>query len=163
MDGFVDIKGYEGLYKVNILGDVLNVKKGKCLKLWVGGDGYKMVKLYKNGKGKNKLIHRLILLHFIPNPENLKCVDHKNRLKYDNRIENLKWSSHQDNMRNKKRVDDRKGCIKTRKYTSKKTGKITIYYTLQYNNKGEYGKYKKSKSFKTFEDLEAFRNQIYEP
>jgi hypothetical protein len=164
MDRFVDITNYEGLYKVNILGDVLNVKKGKCLKPCLNGCGYKMVGLCKNGEWKNKLIHRLIMLHFIPNPHNLPCVDHINRIKQDNRIENLRWSSQEDNSRNMKSVDDRKGHIRTNKYTSKKTGKITITYTLHYNNKGEYGKkYHHSKSFKTLEEAEAFRTQIYEP
>jgi len=161
MNGFVDIKGYEGLYKINILGDVWGVKYKKFRKPYLDRYGYKIVELCKNGKVKMKTLHRLIMIHFIPNPHNLRCIDHINRIKQDNRIENLKWSSHTDNNRNTKSVDDRKGYIKTITYTSKKTGKTTITYQLQYNNKGEYGKYQHSKNFKTIEERETFRNQIY--
>lgn len=38
---------------------------------------------------------------FIPNPDNLLCVDHKNNNKIDNRIENLRWVSYSENNRNK--------------------------------------------------------------
>jgi len=159
-NGFVDVKGYEELYKMNIMGDVWSVKRGKCLKTVVNR-GYKRICLCKDGIRKNKLIHRLIMLHFIPNPHNLPCIDHINRVKYDNRIENLKWSSHSDNSRNNKRVDERRGGIQKRTY-KRKDGSSSITYKLRYVLPGEYGrKNTKSKSFKTLEDLEAFRQQIY--
>lgn len=53
--------------------------------------GYKEVALSKNGKTKTFLLHRLIALHFVENPNNYPCVNHKNGIKCDNRIENLEW------------------------------------------------------------------------
>jgi len=160
MDEFVDIEGYEGIYKINRNGDVWTCRNGRVLKPEITR-GYKRVVLCKDGKRKHYLIHRLIMIHFIPNPDNLPCVDHINRNSQDNRIENLRWSSIRDNNINKQSVEKRKGCILTISYTLK-NGTIKTYYQLQYKLQGEYGKQnRKAKSFKTREEAEAFRNEIY--
>ena len=156
---FVDIEGYEGLYKINILGDVM--RNGIVRKPYVSNRGYKRVCLSKDGKKKKYLIHRLIMLHFVPNPSNLECVDHINRIKHDNRIENLRWVSKRDNIINANRIENRRGYIVTRSYTLK-NGTIKTTYQLQYHLQGEYGNQnRKSKTFKTLEEAESFRNQIY--
>ena len=158
---FVDIIGYEGLYKINRLGDVVSVKRGIVLKSNLGIRGYKRVCLYKDGKRKHFRIHRLIMIHFIPNPDNLRCVDHINRIKTDNRIENLRWSSHLDNTINTERVEKRKGHIETKTYKCK-DGTFTRTYVVRYNLSGQHGNQnRKSKTFKTREEAVAFRNEIY--
>ena len=55
--------------------------------------GYLYVPLRNNGRVKNKLVHRLIAEHYIPNPENKPTIDHMNRNRVDNRIENLRWAT----------------------------------------------------------------------
>ena len=156
---FVDIEGYEGLYKINILGDVM--RNGIVRKPYVSNRGYKRVCLSKDGKKKKYLIHRLIMLHFVPNPSNLECVDHINRIKHDNRIENLRWVSKRDNIINANRIENRRGSIITKNY-NRKDGTITTTYQLFYNLQGEYGgNNRKGKTFKTLEEAESFRNQIY--
>lgn len=55
--------------------------------------GYYRVSLFANGKIVHKLVHRLMAEVFIPNPNNLPEINHKNEIKTDNRVENLEWCS----------------------------------------------------------------------
>ncbi|KAK8840128.1 hypothetical protein M9Y10_031066 [Tritrichomonas musculus] len=64
-------------------------------------DGYVVLNLTKNQHQGSYKKHRLIALQFIPNPNNLPEVDHKNHVRDDNRIENLRWSNHGGNVMNR--------------------------------------------------------------
>lgn len=88
-----ECKGYEeykGLYKVSNLG---RVKNNKCMvkSLNINHRGYYSVKLYSKGKSKNARINRLVALAFLPNPEDLPVVNHKDENKLNNRVNNLEW------------------------------------------------------------------------
>jgi hypothetical protein len=67
-----DILGYEGLYQVSNLGNVrsLNYRRSGKTKLLkqATDNGYKRVKLSKNGKKKKYWVHRLVAIAFISNP-----------------------------------------------------------------------------------------------
>ena len=100
-----EIEGYEGLYFVDTLGNVVGFPKSKREN---GGDsyitlkaqvkkGYANVNLYKEGKMRTQRVHRLVAKAFIPNPDNLPCVNHKNGIKLDNRVENLEWVTKSEN------------------------------------------------------------------
>lgn len=100
------IKGYEN-YEVTTTGEVINVKTGRVLKPAKDGGGYLYVVLSKNGIKKNFHIHRLVAESFIPNPDNLPCVNHKDEDKTNNfcgRPENnytdgnLEWCTHEYNL-----------------------------------------------------------------
>lgn len=93
---WVDITGYEGMYQVSRSGDVVSLNfhhtgKKRVLKPSVLKNGYLCVNLYKNGVKKTYTIHQLVAKAFIPNPDKLTCVNHKNEIKSDNRVENLEW------------------------------------------------------------------------
>ena len=162
LEEFVDIENYEGLYKVNKKGDIWGCKSKRLLKPVLNKLlGYYQIQLCKNGKIKYYYIHRLIAIHFIPNPQNLPCIDHINRIRTDNRIENLRWITHRDNSCNSSQTINRKGHIVKRTF-KRKDGEISITYELKYQNEGEFGdKNRKSKSFKNLEEAETFRNSIY--
>ena len=76
---------------------VINKRNGLPVSEWNGKDGYVRLKL----SGINELKHRVIAQQFLPNPEELPSVDHKNHNRADNRIENLRFVTSRDNARNR--------------------------------------------------------------
>ena len=88
-----DIFGYEGLYQVSDCGIVKSLKFGKerILKPGTDGNGYLFVYLYKNRKKKMCKVHRLVCQTFLPNPNNLPQVNHKDEDKTNNKVDNLEW------------------------------------------------------------------------
>lgn len=95
-----DIKGYEGLYQVSNLGNVRSYHSGewRLLTNVINRCGYKQYLFYKNGKRKNMRGNRLVAEAFIPNPDNLPIINHKDENPSNNSVENLEWSTHKYNM-----------------------------------------------------------------
>ncbi len=96
----MEIHGYNN-YLIYEDGRVFSKKSNKFMKTPPNGDGYCMVGLFKDGKRKTFKIHRLIALHYIPNPNNYECVDHKDRNRQNNSIDNLRWVTNQMNCQNR--------------------------------------------------------------
>ena len=67
--------------------------KGKELKPSMDQGGYAIVQLHKNGVTKTCNFHRLVAKTFVPNPDSLPEVHHKNHDRKDNRSHNLAWVS----------------------------------------------------------------------
>lgn len=102
-----DILGFEGAYQVSNLGRVRSLdrdihyinngtpavlhKKGIILKQTPDVDGYLRVGVICEGRSKNFGVHRLVAQAFIPNPDNLPCVNHKDYDKTNNCVSNLEW------------------------------------------------------------------------
>lgn len=105
-----DILEYEGKYQVSNFGEVKNIKTKFILKP-IDSHGYKYVHLCNSGKRKNKAIHRLVAIAFIPNPLNRLEVNHKDGNKTNNNVNNLEWCSRKENAVHMSRVL-RKNCKK---------------------------------------------------
>ena len=56
-------------------------------------NGYNRIELSIEGKKKKFMVHRLVALAFIPNPDNLPEVNHKDENKTNNMVGNLEWCS----------------------------------------------------------------------
>lgn len=77
-------------YFVSNLGRIKN-SKDYIIKTHNDKDEYQIFSFYVNGKRVDKKIHRLVAEAFIPNPNKLPFVNHKNEIKCDNKVDNLEW------------------------------------------------------------------------
>lgn len=108
---------------VSNLGNVMSQRSGKgaatmsILKSSKCSSGYLKVSLIANGKSKNVMIHRMVAVTFIPNPEHKEQVNHKDGDKTNNRVDNLEWVTRSENMQHAYRELglDAKGRKKTAK------------------------------------------------
>src|SRR6266849_4195257 len=98
---------FRGFYQVSNLGRIKSLSRYRSDKYLTkeiilinieGHYGYYCVSLYKNIK-KNFKVHRLVALHFIPNPKNKPQVNHKKGIKTDNRATELEWSNNSENQK----------------------------------------------------------------
>lgn len=110
-----DIENFEGLYQISNLGRVRSVDRvvhildpksnreydrhfPECIKSTnLDTKGYVMVTLKKDGKTSRYRIHRLVAKAFIPNPNNLPQVNHKDENKENNCMSNLEWCTNDYN------------------------------------------------------------------
>lgn len=94
-----DIKEFEGRYAITENGEVWSYKHKKFLKPKLV-NGYYTVDLFKNGQGTKypMLVHRLVAMTYIANPDNLPEVNHKDECKTNNCVSNLEWCTHKYNM-----------------------------------------------------------------
>lgn len=155
MEIWKDIRGYEDLYQVSNVGNVRS-KYDKYLRYKNGtkineeydyikpiniGNNYLRVRLSKNKKITNKMVHRLVAEAFIPNPENKPFINHKDGNSLNNNVSNLEWCTPKENIRHAVT----KNLIKHRK--------ISMYdmndnYIKTFNNRYEIEEYLGRKVYK---------------
>ena len=105
------IPGYEGIYQVSTRGRVRSVDrwvtypdgskrffKGRILKPGRGKNGYLFVSLYRDGKRHQILIHRLVAMAWLDNPENKPQINHLDEDKTNCSVENLSYCSAKENI-----------------------------------------------------------------
>lgn len=112
---WVDIRGFEGHYQVSNMGRVRSLdrgmyvrqdryskprwtnRKGRVLKPGLDGKGYPMVRLCSFGDVKQIMVHRLVALHFVPNPDKKPVVNHLDANPLNSRATNLEWCTIKEN------------------------------------------------------------------
>lgn len=134
----LDLNGYESKYKITNDGRVYSEYLGDFITPFYSKGGYVRVKLNYGDRSKKVMMHRLVALAFIPNPENKPQVDHINRNRADNRVENLQWVTAKENSQ----LAVERGSKDSMKYTfiNKKTGEIMIF-TNRHQMLKKFGKF----------------------
>lgn len=124
------VKGYEGYYEVSNQGRVKSlvgwnghkyVNREKIISGWkqkTSKDGsYQrfVVRLKKNGKGKELKVHRITAEAFIPNIGNKPNINHIDGNPLNNKVENLEWCTQKENVEHAVKT----GLIKVSAYQNK--------------------------------------------
>lgn len=110
----MNIDKYKGLYTIKEDGTILNTKTNKKIKHHIGYGGYPAVVLLGNdGKQHHEYVHRLLAETFIPNPNNLPIINHKDENPLNFSLDNLERCSYSYNNTynevNKRRAEKLKG------------------------------------------------------
>ena len=129
-ENWKDIEGYEGLYQVSDKGRVKSLNynhtgKEKIMKLKTTKKGYLSIALHKYGKQEYLRVHRLVAQAFIPNPDNLPQVNHKDEDKTNNCVENLEWCTAKYNLEYNN-GHKRRACSRTNGKLSKQIAQYTF-------------------------------------
>lgn len=131
------VKGFEK-YLVNRKGDIFNTKLNRRMTPHEK-DGYLWMQLNENGKRKYKSVHRMVAEAYIPNPENKRCINHKDFNRKNNHYLNLEWVTDSENLnhtyKNGRGETQRENCkklgIKCRKLSIEDVRKI-----FEFKNEG---------------------------
>ena len=171
---FKEIPGYEGLYEINEYGEVRSMKTGK-IKVTRQPDEhylYPYIILYKDAQQKKFGIHQLVARTFIPNPDNLPVVMHKDNNKLNPFVGNLSWGTVSENVQDAYRdgLNGRKHLEQYQLYDDNgvhetcngyrdvinKVGygtKSMFRYALRENSQLKYGQYKGCKVRKMYKGV----------
>ena len=139
-----DIKGFEGEYQISNYGrfkSFLGEINGKIRKTTDKNGWYLTVNLrHKNNPKKGKVtvrIHRLVAMYFIPNPNNLTEVNHKDLNKQNNHVDNLEWvSRYQNHIHAVRNIPSMTAAMI--KYNQTIRPKVILQFDLNGNIIGEY-------------------------
>lgn len=136
------VKGYEGQYEVSNLGGVRSVDrivpvlngrlrhiKGKPITPHKSNTGYYLCDLYKENRRKNVLLHRMVAEAFIPNENNLPCVNHIDNNRENCISDNLEWCTQSYNMKYSYDTTDRKSKMNWKSGRENKNSKPVLMYS----------------------------------
>lgn len=149
---WLPVVGYEGLYEVSSLGGVRSldrieavpegrhstswtrIRRGKVLRQRVSNTGYLQTMLSKDGKSKNRLVHRIVAESFLPETKVKMEVNHKDGDRLNNNSLNLEWVTRRENALHSTRV------LKKNKGSQSGTSKLTEHDVLEIVSEYENGR-----------------------
>ena len=141
----MEIQGSNSKYLIYPEGKVWSKYKHKFLTPNLTKLGYLQLRIVVDGKQSARLLHRLLAIHYIPNPHDYPCVNHKDCNRANNNLENLEWCT---NMYNSQTINSTRpfGFIRKR-------NNCLSSYEVGFTSNGKAY----SKSFKTEEEAECYR------
>lgn len=147
------VVGYEGYYEVDMYGNVYSVGrtvrvndngreydkpvKEKKLTASKHSQGYRTISLTRNGKTEHKYVHRIVAEAYIPNPQGLPFINHKDEDKTNNFVGNLEWCTEQYNATYGNARTKQAEALRGRKHSEEHKDKI------RQGNLGKHGKQRK--------------------
>lgn len=139
-----DIYDFKEKYEVSNCGRIRNKITNHILKFTNQYGDYFSIILYDNNHKRTTRVHREVAVAFIPNPNNLPVVNHKNCNKQDNRVENLEWCSYRGNVLHA--IKNNRGTIEgINKYNKNRCFEKYGYIYQFDKNMNFVGKYKSAK------------------
>lgn len=128
------IRGYEGLYAVDNFANVYSVRRDmKKLAKRINPNGYEVVSLCRGGKCETKKVHRLVAEAFIPNPDKLPYINHKDENKTNNIPDNLEWCTPRYNIlyngANLRAAKTKRGRKHTQEHNNSIADGVKAYYS----------------------------------
>lgn len=130
---WVPVIGYDHRYAVSNYGRVAG-EKG-LLKPYDNGYGYLIVEFRRDGKRKHLRVHRLVAEAFIPNPDNLPMVNHKDEDKTNNFLENLEWCTASYNRTYGKAIEKHARKLRGKTHTEEHKQKISESLRRRYGER----------------------------
>lgn len=166
MEEWRAVPGYEGLYEVSNMGNVRNVRRNTLLKLSKNNNEYIRVCLCKNCIRTLLSVHRLVAQAFIPNPNNLPQVNHKDEDKTNNNVDNLEWCTAKYNINyGTARIRAKETNIKNGYWTDLRSGLSEKEYMKEYmkeyrkNNREKIREQKREYNKKNREKIREYKRE----
>lgn len=139
-----EVPNTDGRYLISSDGKVFSVATNKLLKQGLSNMGYFRVEFNINGVAKKHAVHRLVAEAFVPNPNNLPCVNHKDENPRNNRADNLEWCTQKYNCNYGTRVERIQAHKVNYKSYDNVNSKTVYQYDLDGNFIAEYGSTKEA-------------------
>lgn len=110
-------------FLVSNKGNVIVSDTNKQARIFDNGNGYKQVQIMRKGKRYTRYVHRLVAESFVPNPDHLPEINHKDGNKNNNSVENLEWCNHTENMLHAFRTGLRKNTTPKQQEAARRNAK----------------------------------------
>lgn len=102
MEEWRDIRDFEGLYQISNMGRIKSLARpckgygdkyavDRIIKPLKMANGYLEAVMFRDGKRTIRMLHRVVAEAFIPNPNDLPFINHKDENPQNNNVENLEW------------------------------------------------------------------------
>jgi len=128
------VEGYDGKYIISNTGKIFSKNVQRNLEPWITRYKYLRVELWKDGKKKQYLVHRLVALTFIKNTNNKPQINHRNGVRTDNHVNNLEWATNGENQKHSYDFLGKLPTFKGRRHTQEAKEKVRAFQ-LQKNRR----------------------------